>query len=176
MNSTVEVLDKEKNWIIRSIEENDLKILEYGKLYRRYRCLMKLSFEDHRIGKKVYLVAEAGHGIAGQIVIDWRILKDETKSDGKTRAYLYSFRVFPPYQKQGLGSAMVAFCEKYLFEHGFKYATIACEKKNPDALRLYQKLGYKIFKDENVGWEFTDDNGVLQKISEPEWVLEKALF
>ncbi len=177
------ISDSEQQWRLRSVKKSDLRKLEYGLMYRRYRKLMELSFLDHQYERKVYLVAEikppfakaSGGAVAGQIIIDWRVLKDETKSDGKTRAYLYSFRVFPPYRSQGLGTAMIAFCEKFLKSKNFLYTTIACEKKNPGALRLYEKLGYKIFKEEETAWEFYDDKGVLRKIKEPEWTLEKKL-
>lgn len=162
-------------WIIRDIKETDLKTLEWGKHFKRYRKLMRLSYEDHLMGKKVYLVTEVNGKIAGQIVIDWRILVDKDKSDGSTRAYLYSFRVFPPYRSKGLGTAMILFCEKFLKERGFEFATMACERKNIRALNLYQKLGYKIFKEEDTPWEFIDDEGNMRKITEPEWVLEKSI-
>ncbi len=175
MNEISQILDKEKAWILRSIKSSDLKNLEYGRLYRKFRKLMDLSFADNQVGKKVYLVAEIKGKIAGQIIIDWRVLKDESKSDGRTRAYLYSLRVFPPYRSRGLGTKMLNFCLNYLKSRGFAFATIAAEKKNPLALKLYERLGFKIYKEENLPWKFEDDKGVKQQVSEPEWVLEKAL-
>lgn len=175
MDDIHHVIDKKKQWLIRSIQETDLKKLEWGKMYRPYRKLMRKSFEDHLMGKKVYLVARVNGKITGQIIIDWRILKDLDKSDGKTRVYLYSLRVFPAFRNQGLGTTMISFCENFLQNKGFKFATIACEKKNPRAAKLYQRLGYKIFKEDNSEWKFEDHKGVIRKVNEPEWVLEKAL-
>lgn len=169
------ILSEEKEWLIRSISETDLKLLEWGIHFRRYRKLMRLSFEDHLLEKKVYLVVEVKGKIAGQIIIDWRVLVDKEKSDGVERAYLYSFRVFPPYRGKGLGTEMIHFCEDFLKDRNFKYATLACERKNVRALRLYERLGYKIFKEENTPWEFFDDEGKLRKITDAEWVLEKRL-
>lgn len=171
-----EILNQEKKWRIRSIIDGDLESLCWGKLFRPYINLMKLSLYDHKMEKKVYLVVEVNGKIAGQIIIDWRVLKDETKSDGVTRAYLYSFRVFPPYRSRGLGTAMIGFCEKYLTGKGFKAATIAVEKNNPRALKLYEKLGYKTYKDEDIEWEYLDDKGVIRKVKEPEWVMIKSLM
>ncbi|MBI3384843.1 GNAT family N-acetyltransferase [Candidatus Gottesmanbacteria bacterium] len=175
MINIFQIIDQEKKWPIRSVQKKDLRKLEYGLMYRRYRKLMELSFLDHQYEKKVYLVALVKNKVAGQIIIDWRILKDETKSDGKIRAYLYSLRVYPPYRSKGLGTAMILFCENFLRERGFKIATIACEKKNPRALKLYEKVGYKIFKEEESAWEFYDHNSILRKMKEPEWILEKEL-
>lgn len=175
MIDVYQFIDQEKKWLIRSVKKEDLRELEYGLMYRRYRRLMELSFLDHLEGRKVYLAASVNNHIAGQIIIDWRILKDETKSDGKTRAYLYFLRVFPPYRNRGLGTAVINFCEKFLKERNFKFATIACEKKNPRALRLYEKLGYKTFKEEETAWEFYDHTGILRKIKEPEWIMEKKI-
>ena len=169
------ILNEEKKWRIRSITDEDLDELCWGELYRPYINLMKLSLYDHKMEKKVYLVVEVDGKIAGQIIIDWRILKDETKSNGKTRAYLYSFRVFPPYRGRGLGTAMVLFCEQFLKERGFKHTTIAVEKNNPRALALYEKLGYKTYKDEDTEWDYLDDKGIIRKVKEPEWVMEKVI-
>ena len=175
MDNIYQILDLEKNWVLRSINASDLKPLEYGKQYRKFRKLMDLSFNDHLLGKKVYLVVEVNDKIAGQIVIDWRVLKDGTKSDGVNRAYLYAFRVFPPFRQKGLGTKIINFCSVYLKSKGFLYATIACEKKNHLGLKLYERLGFKIFKEENLPWEYEDDNGIKHQVSEPEWVLEKSL-
>lgn len=175
MDIIFQVLDKDKNWLLRSVVANDLDKLEYGRMYRKFRKLMDLSFTDHELGKKVYLVAEINNKVVGQIVIDWRLLRDETKSDGKSRAYLYSFRVFPPYRNRGLGSKMINFCLEYLRSKGFTFATIAAEKKNPLALKLYERMGFKTYKDEDLPWEFEDDKGIKHQVSEPEWVMEKLL-
>jgi ribosomal protein S18 acetylase RimI-like enzyme len=175
VENILKILNVARKWVIRSVEMKDLLFLENGDEYQKYRSLMKLSFNDHMAGKKIYLVAEVEGKIAGQIIIDKRILKDLSKSDGKTRAYIYSFRVFMPYQNQGLGTLMLQFCESLLRKTGFIYAVIAAEVKNPRALKLYERLGYKIFKQECLPWEFIDEKGVQQKISEPEWVLEKKL-
>ncbi|MCL5676200.1 MAG: GNAT family N-acetyltransferase [Patescibacteria group bacterium] len=164
-----------QDWLLREIKKSDLRLLEYGRMYRKYRKLMELSYQDHKNHKKVYLVAEVKRKIAGQIIIDRRVLKDQTKSDGVSRAYLYSFRVFPPFRRRGLGTAMLNFCLRYLKEKNFLYAAIACEKKNPLALKLYLRLGFKIFKEEDLPWEFEDEEGKKHTVSEPEWVLEKTL-
>ena len=70
---------------------------------------------------------------------------------------------------------MILFCENFLQERNFKFVTVACERKNLIALKLYEKLGYKILKEEDTPWEFFDNEGKLRKITEPEWVLEKPL-
>ncbi|MBI3980902.1 GNAT family N-acetyltransferase [Candidatus Microgenomates bacterium] len=171
-----QILQENPPWVLRGIKNSDLKTLEWGNHFKRYRKLMRLSFEDHQAGKKVYLVAEMEGKIAGQIVIDWRILVDKEKSDGVERAYLYSLRVFPPYRNKGLGTKMILFCENFLKERNFKFVTIACERKNLRALKLYERLRFKIFKQEDTPWEFFDDQGKLRKITEPEWVLQKCIM
>ena len=175
MDNIHQILDQEKNWILRNIQETDLIKLEYGRMYSKYRKLMELSYNDHQLSKKVYLVAQVNNKIAGQIVIDWRLLKDESKSDGVNRAYLYAFRVYPPFRNKGLGTKMINFCLDYLKSKNFKYATIACEKKHPLALKLYERIGFKIYKTEDLPWEFEDQKGIKHEVSEPEWVMEKEL-
>lgn len=96
-------------------------------------------------------------------------------ADGATRGYLYALRVRPVWRGQGVGTRLIAAAEAALRERGFTLAVIAAAKGNTGALRLYERLGYRVFAEDPGEWSFTDVEGREQSIAEPCWVLEKRL-
>lgn len=64
--------------------------------------------------------------------------------DGKGTAWLSMLAVAPDYQRRGLGSAAVAFFEKYISGRGFSSAGIHTTEDNSAAQKLYKKCGYEV--------------------------------
>jgi ribosomal protein S18 acetylase RimI-like enzyme len=159
---------------IRPIREAELPALEWEGAYARYRRVFRQTYEDVVRGQRVMLVAVAGGRLVGQIFI--QLSSTETRyADGYSRAYLYSLRVRPDWQGQGLGTRLITAAEEALLARGFTSAVIAAGKDNPRAQRLYQRLGYQTFADDPGVWYFQDVNGVQQSVEEPCWVMEKRL-
>jgi ribosomal protein S18 acetylase RimI-like enzyme len=159
---------------IRPIRESELPALEWEGVYARYRRVFRQTYEDVVRGQRVMLVAAAGGRLVGQIFV--QLSSTEMRyADGYSRAYLYSLRVRPEWQGQGLGTRLIAAAEEALLARGFTTAVIAAGKDNPGAQRLYQRLGYQTFADDPGVWYFQDVNGVQQSIEEPCWVMEKRL-
>jgi len=55
---------------------------------------------------------------------------------------LWGIYVDPFFQRQGVGSQMVEFCEKIAVERGFNEVCIWVLEKNTNARKFYEKLGY----------------------------------
>lgn len=64
--------------------------------------------------------------------------------DGKGTAWLSMLAVAPEYQRRGLGTAAVAFFEKYISDRGFSSAGIHTTEDNSTAKNLYEKCGYGV--------------------------------
>lgn len=167
---------------IRPLNEQDLPALEWEGIYRSHRTVFRRTFEEMQQGQKVMLVALAlsvaegvrGEEIVGQIFV--QLESSEARfANGRTRGYLYSLRVRPAWQRQGIGTQLIGAGEAELHTRGFTTAVISAGKENPGALRLYQRLGYRVFADDPGVWYFTDVNGSQQCLQEPCWVLEKSL-
>jgi ribosomal protein S18 acetylase RimI-like enzyme len=159
---------------IRPIREAELPALEWEGTYARYRRVFRQTYDDVVRGQRIMFVAVAGGRLVGQIFI--QLSSTETRyADGYSRAYLYSLRVRPEWQGQGLGTRLIAAAEEALLARGFTSAVIAAGKDNPGAQRLYERLGYRTFADDPGVWYFQDVNGVQQSIEEPCWVMEKRL-
>ena len=54
--------------------------------------------------------------------------------------------VLPEYRGQGIGTEMLSFLFELLIEQGYKQTSLSVQKANP-AARLYQRMGYKIIRE-----------------------------
>lgn len=159
---------------IRALQEADLPALEWDGVYTKYRRVFRQAYEDMRSGLRLLFVALTDDLMVGQVFIQFNS-SDGRYADGWQRAYLYSLRVRPDWQRQGIGSALIKAAETALRTRRFTVAVIAVRKDNPEALRLYQRLGYQIFAEDPGQWDYLDAEGVVQHVEEPSWVLEKTL-
>jgi ribosomal protein S18 acetylase RimI-like enzyme len=160
--------------VIRPVRENELEALEWDGLYTKYRRIYNQTYNDVVRGQRMMLVAAAGKLLVGQVFV--QLSSSESRfADGFSRAYLYSLRVRPDWQGQGLGTRLITAAEEALLARGFTSAVIAAGKENPGARRLYERLGYRAFAEDPGVWNFVDANGTRQTVQEPCWVMEKNL-
>jgi len=102
------------------------------------------SFERHKAGEIVYLVAHIRGRPVGHLGVDLVRVRDA--------AHLWQFGVLPALQSHGIGSAMVAYAERAAVEHGFGIAEIGAEIDNPRARALYERLGYTLIDERDGEW------------------------
>ncbi|GIP34140.1 GNAT family N-acetyltransferase [Paenibacillus sp. J2TS4] len=67
-------------------------------------------------------------------------LKKEAKED---EYYLDSLAVNPAYQGKGIGTELIQAFEQNGREKGFEKLSLLCDINNPNAARLYERLGYR---------------------------------
>jgi ribosomal protein S18 acetylase RimI-like enzyme len=80
-----------------------------------------------------------------------------------------------PFQRRGLGTALIREAEQYLIERNYDSVSIAAAKDNPDARRLYERLGYRVYTEDSGRWSYTDHEGRTRHVYEPCYMLEKYL-
>ncbi len=159
---------------IRHAEETDLPALEWEGRFTHFRRLYQRAMEESKKGRSLLLVADFEGSIVGQIFIQFR--GDPSASGCRTSSgYLYSFRVRPSFRNQGVGTHLMRRAEKELKQRGFKRASIAVAKENEGALRLYERLGYRLVAEDPGQWSYIDHEGCLRHVSEPAYVLIKQL-
>jgi ribosomal protein S18 acetylase RimI-like enzyme len=160
--------------VIRPVHENELEALEWDGAYTKYRRIYSQTYNDVVRGQRMMLVAAAGKLLVGQVFV--QLSSSESRfADGYSRAYLYSLRVRPDWQGQGLGTRLIGAAEEALLARRFESAVIAAAKNNPGARRLYERLGYRAFTEDPGVWHYVDANGRRQTVEEPCWVMEKTL-
>lgn len=157
---------------IRQAHAEDLTALEWEGEYRRFRLVYQRAYAESLRGRRILLVAEMQGQIVGQIFLQ----VDSGLSGGAGRAaYLYALRVRPEFRNRAIGTGLVREAESILRQRGFSRALISVAKDNDPARRLYERLGFEVFGEDAGHWTFLDDQGQLQEVREPAYLLEKLL-
>jgi ribosomal protein S18 acetylase RimI-like enzyme len=121
---------------IRQVQKSDLPALEWDGEYARYREVYKAEYERSQIGSSILWVAEKPvDGIIGQVFIQLTADRLEL-ADGYSRAYMYAFRIRPPFRGVGLGTRMIRKIEDDLLRRRFCWITLNVGKTNYSARRL----------------------------------------
>src|SRR4030067_571427 len=93
---------------IRQATREDLPALEWGGEFTHYRRLFAEAYRYTETGGAVMWVAELLEaGIIGQLFVQMESL-NTTLADGRTRAYIYGFRVRPDHRGAGGGRSLLA--------------------------------------------------------------------
>lgn len=138
------------------------------------RLVETAAWSHVEVGTMLFLVAEADGFPAGQLKI--ALVHDEdVKADGVHSAYLYGLRVYGPFQRLGIGTALIARGEELLRERGFHSATIAVERQNAAARRLYERLGYRAIREKRRSWSYADPDGGERLVDVDEVLMRREL-
>lgn len=160
---------------IRQIKKEDLPDLEWGGEYSKYRRMYASLFRDSQQGRALMWMVETQAGeMVGQAFVLLRS-GETAAADGERRAYIFSFRIKSDCQNQGIGTYLMGFIQEDLRERGFKFITLNVAKENPDALRLYKRLGYKVIGSHPGKWSYTDHEGKTHQVDEPAWRMMKRI-
>jgi ribosomal protein S18 acetylase RimI-like enzyme len=164
-----------KDLTIRQVTKDDLPDLEWEGEYTKYRRMYASLFRDTQSGKTMmWIITLPGSEIIGQVFVMLKSVEWDA-ADGESRAYIFAFRIKSPWRNQGVGSYLMAFVEQDLHHRGYKFVTLNVAKDNHEALRLYQRLGYKITGSRSGVWSYRDHEGNLQHVNEPSWRMMKRL-
>jgi len=172
--------DVSRDWlnqvVIRQAELDDLPGLEWDGEFTHFRRVYADAYQRAKRGLSLIWVAHLPtRGIIGQVFI--QLVCDRVElADGRTRAYLYSFRVRPEYRSAGLGSRIMQVVEDDLIARGVLTLTLNVAKDNPRAQQLYERRGYQRVAHEPGIWSYPDEKGVWHTVEEPAWRMEKRLL
>jgi GNAT superfamily N-acetyltransferase len=109
-------------------------------MYSRYREHFRQQYERQEGSENVMLVAEAGGFPVGRLRMD--VAKRREDSVG----ILWAFAVQPPLQNLGIGTRLMIAAEEILRSQGLRIAEIGAGKDKPCALRLYERLAYRVIQ------------------------------
>lgn len=165
----------EQRYIIRIAQEEDLPNLEWFGSLKKFRKLIRATFEEQKESKKLMLVAEINNFPVAQLWLHLDEHQHKELADGKTRALFYALRTLEPFQGRGIGSKLLQEAEKIAAQFGFKYVTIGVAKENGRALKLYLQQGFKIFKELTDRWSY-EDKGKIHWVTEEVYALEKSIL
>jgi ribosomal protein S18 acetylase RimI-like enzyme len=161
--------------LFRHAQETDLRAIEWEGDYKEFRNVYADVYRRSERGLAVMWLAELpGWGLVGQVFAQLKT-NDRKTANGKTRAYVHSFRVRPSWRGHGLGTRLMEVVEADLSSRGFREVTLNVGDDNEGALRLYQRLGYRIIKRIPGRWSYYDPNNVLKHVSEPGYRMMKTI-
>ena len=91
-------------------------------------------------------------GIILKMVIDDKIIGSVRASERDKRVCIGKLMIHPDYRRRGYGSALLSEIEKYYPGKSYELFT---STRSEDNIRLYQKMGYRIFDRKAVDDELT---------------------
>ena len=160
---------------IRKATREDLSALEWDGEFTHFRRLFAEAYHYTETGEAAIWVAELPYtGIIGQIFVQMESL-NTALADGRTRAYIYGFRVRPAYRGAGVGSRLLQTVEVDLAHRGFRLICLNVARVNQNARRLYERFGYRVVAAEPGVWSYLDEQGRRCQVNEPAWRMEKDL-
>jgi ribosomal protein S18 acetylase RimI-like enzyme len=159
---------------LRPARHDDLPKLEWHGQYAHQRGLFRRAYSEQLQGNRLMLLADCGGFPIGHLFIQFNG-GEPGVADGTQRAYLYAFRVMEMFRGRGIGTALIAEAEGVVLGRGFQFTTIAVAKDNPAARRLYDRLGYRIFREDPGNWSYRDHQGQVRWVNEPCWLMQKEL-
>lgn len=121
-------------------------------------------------GEALVLLAMLGPWPCGHLLVDF------TKRVGADAVVLWHAAVHDSVRNRGIGSRLIEVAEREGRQRGLKFSELGVEKANPDALRLYRRLGYEIVGENDEVWPEADENGMLRDVAHPCWEMRKALL
>jgi ribosomal protein S18 acetylase RimI-like enzyme len=159
---------------LRFASKDDLPKLEWYGQYAHFRNLFRRAFREQQAGRRQMIIADCNDFPIGHIFIQFSH-PDYTPADGEPRAYLYSLRVMEMFRGRGIGTRLIEEAELQIINRAHRWATIAVAKDNEGALRLYERLGYEVFREDSGEWSYIDHRGHTRFVHEPCWMLHKQL-
>ena len=81
----------------------------------------------------------------------------------------------PAVRSLGLGSKLVHALETAIRERGLSRATLNVEDDNKGALRLYERLGYRMIGREALEWDQENARGQVERYHTNAWLMEHDL-
>ena len=158
----------------RLATEADLPLLEWYGQFTHFRRLYHKTYQDQCDGIRQMLLADLNGFPIGQIFILLNFAARK-RAEGGVRGYLYALRVLDHMRCMGIGTYLIEHAEQRLTQHGYQWSTISVAKTNVKARRLYERLGYCIFRDDPGRWHYVNHVGKVVDVNEPCWMLEKQL-
>jgi ribosomal protein S18 acetylase RimI-like enzyme len=154
---------------LRVCREDDLGALEWHGAFTHHRELIADAFLRQRRGEVVMLVADVGGWPVAQAWVDL------TRMAAEGAGLVWAVRVIGALQGAGLGTRLVAAAERIVASRGLTAAEIRVEVENALALRLYERLGYRVSGRVRETYGYAPPDRPREEITVDEWILRKAV-
>ncbi len=138
--------------LIRKISPEDIQQFFLWRDADIYiRNVLRREVTEHEEEKRVIFIALANSTIVGTVQLVPQH-QDIELADGNSTAYLQSLLVDKNYRRQGIGYCLIQAVESEALKRNFQRLTIMVESDNLVAFKLYQKMGFSLFKNSINMW------------------------
>jgi ribosomal protein S18 acetylase RimI-like enzyme len=169
MSATIDRTVVAADVAVRLCHDEDLRRLEWFGLYSHHRQIFDEAFARQLRDENIMLVADL-HGFPiGQAWIDL------TKRQAEAVGYIWAVRVFPFLRNMGIGTLLMRAAERVLSGRAISVAEVGVEQSNPQARRLYERLGYTMYTQLTEEYGYTTPEGVHTRQVVDQWILRKRL-
>ncbi len=152
--------------IIRPITQDDLPKLLWSDQEKELSEFHQQLFEEAKLGKIFFMVADIDGNIAGRIRI--------TPYTVDGNPWISGLQVKEDMRNKGIGTKLMEKAEAVLKLLGSTSVCLTVNIKNTDALRLYKKLGYTILSLGTQTWTYPKQ-GKQISVSEDVYFMMKKL-
>jgi len=98
---------------------------------------IRARWVDAEAGRREIFVAEYEGGVAGSVSVNMH-------PEAPDELHLFALDVSPLLQRRGIGTALVGAVEDEAARRGMRRVWLDVGVENPDARRLYERLGYAV--------------------------------
>ncbi len=95
---------------------------------------------------KALLVAELDHKLVGLVLIELMTAPDDPIFKPRRYAYIEEVGVLKEYRGLGIGRQLMAKTHEWITAQGVKEVELFVWEDNPNAIRFYEKLGYRMVR------------------------------
>jgi ribosomal protein S18 acetylase RimI-like enzyme len=132
--------------------------------------------ERQLAGAETYLLAWHDGVLAGHGAVQWQGCTDaEVRAAFPDCPEIYGLSVRPELRGRGIGTALIGAAEDRVRQRGLRWIGISVDVDNPDAGRLYERLGYLAKMRYRGIWSYLDAAGTKHVVDEPAIFMVKEL-
>ncbi|HYG87908.1 MAG TPA: GNAT family N-acetyltransferase [Azospirillum sp.] len=154
---------------VRLTRAADLPALEWYGLYTHMREVIQSAFRAQTRGDVAMLVADINGFPAAQAWVDF------VRKSRLGLATVWAVRVFPPFQRGGLGTLVMQAAEREVLRRGMGEAELGVDRDNAGVLSFYRRLGYVTAGSERGCFAYRTPDGTPVEVMVDQWLLRKRL-
>lgn len=151
------------NITIKPSKKEELDLLEKEFSPNSYSNYHFKRYGEQEKDEGIYLIAWHNATPIGHLLLRWNAYtKDLSNGFPNGVPYLVAIGTKEAFRRKGIATKLIQTAEKLVKEKGFKNIGLAVgSKDNPNAKRLYEKLGYKDWGKGEITqcWEYIDKQG-----------------
>ncbi len=147
---------------VREATKTDLEALVAREPIEARRLYEVERFRAQENDEGLLLIAWHGDAIQGRVRLRWWSKYDDVREEFGDFPEINALDAWPT--GEGVGTQVIAACERIAAERGYVQIGIGVEVTNVDARRLYERLGYEFWSEVVDVWDEFDDAGAVATV------------